>query len=92
MRSRYAAFAVRDPAYLLRTWSAGTRPAQLDLDRAVRWTALDILGTTGGTAFHSEGTVEFTAHYRVDGLDGEQHENSRFLRENAQWVYVDALP
>ncbi|MEE4542765.1 YchJ family metal-binding protein [Streptomyces sp. V4-01] len=92
MRSRYAAFAVRDPAYLLRTWSAGTRPAQLQLDHAVRWTALDILATTGGTAFHREGTVEFTAHYRLDGHDGEQHENSRFLREHGHWVYVAPLP
>jgi SEC-C motif-containing protein len=91
MRSRYAAFAVRDAAYLLRTWSAATRPAELELDRAVRWTGLEILGATGGSAFHSEGTVEFTARYRVAGRDGEQHENSRFVREDGHWVYVDAL-
>jgi SEC-C motif-containing protein len=91
MRSRYAAFAVGDAAYLLRTWAAATRPARLQPDRAVRWTGLDILGTTGGSAFHTEGTVEFTAHYRAGRQDGEQHENSRFAREDGQWVYVDAI-
>ncbi|WP_435127993.1 YchJ family protein [Actinacidiphila sp. bgisy144] len=91
MRSRYAAFAVGDTAYLLRTWAAATRPPDLDLDPAVRWTGLDILGSTGGSAFHTEGTVEFRARYRLDGRDGEQRENSRFVREGGRWVYVDAL-
>lgn len=92
MRSRYSAFAVRDAAYLLRTWHSGTRPPGLRLDGDVRWTGLDILGGTGGTAFHTEGTVEFRAHFLADGQPGDQHENSRFGREDGQWVYVDALP
>jgi SEC-C motif-containing protein len=91
MRSRYAAFAVGDAAYLLRTWAAATRPSDLELDRGVRWTGLDVLGSTGGSAFHTEGTVEFTARYRVGGRSGEQHENSRFAREDGRWVYVGPL-
>ncbi|WP_433888055.1 YchJ family protein [Streptomyces sp. CA-111067] len=88
MRSRYSAFAVQDAGYLLRTWSAATRPRELRLDADVRWTGLDILATTGGTAFHTDGTVEFRAHFTHDGRPGEQHENSRFTREDGQWVYV----
>ncbi|MFI0943562.1 YchJ family protein [Streptomyces sp. NPDC021020] len=88
MRSRYAAFAVRDTRYLLRTWHSTTRPRELDLDRDVRWTGLDILGGTGGSAFHTEGTVEFRAHYRHRGGEGAQHEDSRFVREDGLWVYV----
>lgn len=91
MRSRYAAFAAGDAAYLLRTWAAATRPPELDLDPEVRWTGLDILGRTGGSAFHAEGTVEFRARYRLRGQDGEQRENSRFVREGGLWVYVEAL-
>ncbi len=91
MRSRYAAFAVGDAAYLLRTWASATRPAELELDRGVRWTGLDVLGSTGGSAFHTEGTVEFTAHYRAGGRPGEQHENSLFAREDGRWVYVGPL-
>jgi SEC-C motif-containing protein len=92
MRSRYSAFAVGDAAYLLRTWHPSTRPAGLDFEPAQRWTGLDVLGTTGGSAFHAEGTVEFRAHYTLRGETGSQYENSRFAREDGRWVYVDALP
>ena len=88
MRSRYSAFAVQDEDYLLRTWAAAARPPAVDLDPGVRWTGLDILGSTGGTAFHAEGTVEFRARFRVRGRDGEQRENSRFVREDGGWVYA----
>jgi SEC-C motif domain protein len=88
MRSRYSAFAVRNAGYLLRTWSAGTRPPSLSLDPAVRWTGLEVLNTTGGTVFHAEGTVEFRARYRLGAETGEQRENSGFVREGGLWVYV----
>ncbi|QHC24239.1 hypothetical protein GR130_25495 [Streptomyces sp. GS7] len=92
MRSRYSAFAVGDTGYLLRSWHPATRPGGLELDPAQRWTRLDILGTSGGSAFHDEGTVEFRAHYTLRGRSGSQYEHSRFVRENGAWVYVDALP
>ena len=91
MRSRYSAFAVGDPGYLLATWHPTTRPRTLDLDRDVRWTGLDVLATTGGTMLTAEGTVEFRASY-VRGRDaGAQHENSRFVREGGQWRYLDGV-
>ncbi|WP_189866357.1 YchJ family metal-binding protein [Streptomyces noursei] len=92
MRSRYSAFAVGDTAYLLRSWHSTTRPAALELDPAQRWTGLEILAATGGTAFHAEGTVAFRAHYTAHGHTDSQEEHSRFVREDGQWVYVDALP
>ena len=92
MRSRYSAFAVGDTGYLLRTWHPSTRPAALDLEPAQRWTRLEILKTTGGSAFHTEGTVEFRAHYTLHGHADSQHEHSRFVREDGAWVYLDALP
>ncbi len=91
MRSRYSAFAVGDPAYLLATWHSTTRPRTLDLDRDVRWTGLDVLTTTGGTLLSAEGSVEFRAHYVVDGRAGSQHERSRFVREGGQWRYLDGV-
>ncbi|HEY3556197.1 MAG TPA: YchJ family metal-binding protein [Kribbella sp.] len=48
--------------------------------------------TTGGSPFHTEGTVEFRAHYTRDGRPGVQHENSTFTREAGHWVYVTATP
>lgn len=86
MRSRYSAFVVRDAAYLLRTWAGAHRPPDIDFDRDLRWTGLDIVGTTGGTAFHSTGTVEFRAHFEHRGSAGVHEESSRFVRENGQWV------
>ena len=87
MRSRYSAFAVGDPAYLLATWHPRTRPAGLDLDPEVRWTGLEILATSGGSMLATEGTVEFRASYR----GGAQHEDSRFLREGGRWYYLDGV-
>ncbi|WP_020387326.1 YchJ family protein [Kribbella catacumbae] len=89
MRSRYSAFVVRDAAYLLRSWSSATRPPELHLDDDLEWTGLEILSSTGGSPFHTEGTVEFRATYKADGTPGDQHENSRFIRENGSWVYVE---
>ncbi|GAA3697569.1 hypothetical protein GCM10022204_12040 [Microlunatus aurantiacus] len=87
MRSRYSAFVVRDEAYLLRTWAADQRPARVGLDDDRTWTGLEILGRTGGSAFHTVGTVDFRARYRDAGEAGEQRENSRFVRADGAWVY-----
>jgi SEC-C motif-containing protein len=89
MRSRYSAFAVGDPGYLLATWHSTTRPRSLDLDPAMRWTGLDVLGTSHGGLLAAEGTVEFRASFVHDGGAGSQHEISRFVREDGAWRYVD---
>ncbi|MCZ0990029.1 YchJ family protein [Streptomyces diastatochromogenes] len=85
MRSRYSAFVKGDAGYLLRTWHPRTRPERLDLDPGMKWTGLEILGSTDGSAFHTTGTVTFRASYR----DGSLHERSRFERVDGAWVYVD---
>jgi len=85
MRSRYSAFVKRDEAYLLRSWHPGTRPARVDFDPGMRWTGLEILATTDGTAFHTTGTVTFRASFK----GGSLHERSRFERVDGAWVYVD---
>ena len=94
MRSRYSAFALADPAYLLATWHSSTRPAAVDLDPRIRWTGLEVLAVTGGGLLATEGTVEFRAHSVVGGVPGTQHEDSRFVREDGRWRYLDgvALP
>ncbi|GAB4586730.1 YchJ family protein [Nocardia sp. IFM 10818] len=91
MRSRFSAFAVRDEGYLLRSWDPSTRPAEVDFDPGLRWEELEIIGSTGGGPFHTEGTVEFRAHYRSHGAAGVLHENSRFRRDNGAWVYLDGV-
>ena len=90
MRSRYSAFVTGEAEYLLRTWHPDTRPARLDLDEGVRYTRLEVLGTTGGALFDKEGTVHFRAHYTDGGQKGVMEEDSAFVREGGAWLYVDA--
>lgn len=91
MRSRYTAFVIGAPAYLLATWHPTTRPEGLELEPSVRWLRLEVERTERGGPFDHDGIVEFTAHYRHDGDRGSQHETSRFARVDGRWCYVDAL-
>ena len=78
-----------DEDYLLRTHHPSTAPARLGLDPAMEWRRLDIVGTSNGGPFDNEGTVEFKAYYRHGKERGVLHENSRFVREDGRWFYVD---
>ena len=94
MRSRFSAFAAGDAAYLLSTWHPRTRPEHLELDPSLRWYRLDVHGTAAGGPFDREGHVDFTARWRSGpgtAGRGEQRENSRFLREDGRWYYVDGV-
>ena len=90
MRSRYSAFVVGDIDYLLATWHPSGRPASLELDTDIRWLGLEIVGRTGGGMLEDRGTVDFRARYSVDGVRGEQAENSLFVRADRRWLYVGA--
>jgi SEC-C motif-containing protein len=89
MRSRFAAFAVQDAAYLLKSWHPRTRPARIDFEPDLSWQRLDVVRATEGSPFHTEGTVEFRAHYTQRGQKSELHETSRFVRHEGAWVYLD---
>jgi SEC-C motif-containing protein len=87
MRSRYAAFALDDAAYVLSSWHPTTRPAAIEPDPNLRWVGLQVLRSTGGGLFDAEGIVEFRAHFRDGGQPGELREVSRFVRHGGHWVY-----
>ncbi|NWK76788.1 YchJ family protein [Aquitalea sp. LB_tupeE] len=92
MRSRYAAYTMNNADYLLASWHASTRPAELDLsreERFVKWMALDILSTQAGGKDDEAGVVEFVARYKVNGRAQRLHEISRFRKEDGRWFYVD---
>lgn len=92
MRSRFTAFATGDSAYLLRSWHPSTRPDDLELDADIRWTRLDILETSAGGPFDTDGVVGFEAFFRTDGTAQSMRERSRFVRENRVWTYLDGVP
>jgi SEC-C motif domain protein len=86
MRSRYAAFAVQDAAYIRATWHPSTRPAQFEFTAGQEWQSLQIRATS---ADGDSATVEFVARSRIGGSSHALHETSRFVRERGQWFYVD---
>ena len=89
MRSRYVAYALGLEPYLLTTWHATTRPASLALDKEpnLRWLGLSI--KRHELNGENRAIVEFIARYKIDGRAYRLHENSRFVREDGCWFYVD---
>jgi SEC-C motif-containing protein len=88
MRSRYAAFVLDLPAYLLASWHASTRPASLEPpEPGLKWLGLHVKRSALQDADH--GTVEFVARSKLGGRAHRLHETSRFVRENGEWFYVD---
>ena len=89
MRSRYSAFALGLPRYLLDTWHPDRRPRDLELDDGVRWRRLQIVDTARGGEADDTGVVEFRAAYRSAEGAGVLHERSRFSRVGGCWAYLD---
>lgn len=93
MRSRYTAFALEREAYLQHTWQAAHRPATLEFDEGAKWLGLQIKDflDTGVREGQATAEVEFVARVRVAGKAHRLHERSRFVCEDGQWRYVEAV-
>ena len=93
MRSRYTAFVLENAAYLQHTWQAPRRPEALDFDEGAKWLGLEIkdFQETGEQADQASAQVEFVARVRVAGKAHRLHERSRFVCEDGQWRYVEAV-
>ena len=87
MRSRYSAFVERNAAYLLATWHASRRPAELDFEPDARWLGLEVRSARATGADSAE--VEFVARSRLAGRGQRLHERSRFVRDDGRWCYLD---
>ncbi len=94
MRSRYVAYTQVNMDYIQSTHDTATR-AELDLDVAQQWASnsdwigLEIVNTEDGQATDAKGTVEFKAHYRVNGERQQHHELSEFIKKDGEWFYHD---
>jgi len=92
MRSRYCAFALGLDQYLADTVpeeKAHEFAARTVARQKCRWINLEIVKTEAGGLFENTGHVEFIASFIENGRRGTLHENSRFLRQNGKWLYVD---
>ena len=89
MRSRYSAYKLKLPDYLLQTWHASTRPQALDLDEPLYWLGLKVMSHT--ETGPEQAQVEFVARYKRGGRAHRLHEVSQFVREQGRWFYVDGM-
>ncbi len=85
MRSRYAAFALGEVDYLLETWHADFRPAELDLDTTLRWIGLEILASEQR---NQQASVEFEARLLASGEVSAMRERSDFVFQQGRWLYT----
>ncbi len=94
MRSRYSAYQAGAIDYLgdslhpdHRTdWDAKATRRWAD---SSQWLGLEILSTEAGGEQDDQGTVEFVASYREQGVTKRHHEVSRFSRHEGRWYYVE---
>ena len=92
MRSRYSAFVLGDADYLRITWHPDTRPIELGLDApgAPKTVWLGLTVKSHRITGPDTAEVAFVARYRIGGGSAvRMQENSRFVRLDGRWVYVD---
>ena len=89
MRSRYTAYVLGRRDYLRQSWHVSTRPTTLLLSDEVRWLGLKITDVRQGTAGDVQGEVRFEAAFIEHGRCLRLHEQSRFMRVDGRWYYVD---
>lgn len=87
MRSRYCAYALCIPAYLIQTTypakRKGLNPAEIiEWSRENKWLQLEIVTATTSV-------VEFKAHFQdATGTVHVHHERSTFTLDKGRWYYV----
>jgi len=89
MRSRYSAYVLRLPDYLLATWHPSSAPGDLQDMSPVTWLGLEVRHSQASA---EAGVVEFVARYREQGRAVRLHEISRFVRVDGRWLYLDGQP
>jgi SEC-C motif domain protein len=90
MRTRFTAYAMHNVDYLLNTWDASSRPAEIDFSKEeVEWCRLEIVDCKKGREKDSRGIVEFKAFYLLNGEEHVMREISRFKKINGKWTYLD---
>jgi len=96
MRSRYTAYTRGEIDYVVESNHSDTRD-EINRDEVERWSresdwlGLTIHETEAGETGDDEGTVTFTARYRLDGHAHDHRERSSFLREDGQWRFHSVL-
>lgn len=88
MRSRYSAYVLGLADYLHDTWHPSTRPAERAFFQpGLQWLGLEVKRHVRVGEDRAE--VTFVARSKLGGKAHRLQENSRFVREDGRWTYVD---
>ncbi|MCG7495975.1 SEC-C domain-containing protein [Vibrio sp. Of7-15] len=91
MRARYCAHVLGLVDFVIQTYHSSCNAEQHREGIAEsinsEWRGLEVLSSS--IRSENEGFVEFKAHFSEEGNDYVLHENSRFVREDQQWFYID---
>jgi SEC-C motif-containing protein len=94
MRARYTAYTLGEVDFILGSQDPDTAD-QADpkgtesWSRRAKWLGLELVTVEQGSPDDDAGTVEFVAHYHMDGRRVAHHERARFRRANGRWLFVD---
>ena len=96
MRSRYSAYALKLPDYIVATTHPSYRSPGLMQEveawmAQTTWQQLEVLQTKQGGTEDQQGEVEFRAHYSVAGINDSHHEHSRFEKQEDEWYYTEGV-
>jgi SEC-C motif-containing protein len=98
MRSRYSAFALKNPKYIINTTHKNNKDFTKDTDKWIK----DIQSFTNSCEFNSlqilefidgenKALVSFRATIHSNGEDCSFSEKSEFIKENYKWFYLDGV-
>jgi len=87
MRSRFSSFYMQQPNWLKHSWDQTSQPSSISFEDNLKWLDLTIINHENIDPLNS--TVEFEARYLKSGKVQAIHENSRFIKRNNEWFYVN---
>lgn len=92
MRARFTAHAIRDFAFLHRTYRPTSKSPYVPAEGepTTQWTRLVVHSHSPGRA-PEMAYVEFSAYGLEGGVEHVLHEKAEFVREGGAWLYTRAL-
>jgi SEC-C motif domain protein len=92
MRSRYSAYVKHDYKHLEQSLSEAQR-SDFSLEEtrkwaeSAEWLGLTVRSTEKGGPEDTEGVVEFSAKFRIEGKEHEHVEAGSFVKKDTNWFY-----
>ena len=94
MRARYSAYVLNELEYLKvslapETLKGHDEESVREWSEKAEWLGLTIHDTWAGLEEDTDGIVEFSANYAIDGEELSHRERSHFRKDDGKWYYVD---